>query len=227
MPAKIDLTGVRFGRLTAVETVRVPRATGSFRRLWRCRCDCGGETTTASASLKNGTTSSCGCLQLERVTKHGHAPFRHSQRNRTYQTWLSMIQRCTNPNATAYHRYGGRGIAVCERWRDYRNFLSDMGERPDKNHTLERINNDRSYEPGNTRWATRREQSVNRSSNRLVRYDNRSQTVIEWVRELGLDEELVRARLKRGWPFDKIINTARRSSRNSPRIANGRFAPSS
>lgn len=135
-----------------------------------------------------------------------------------------MKQRCTNPNATGYDRYGGRGISLCERWRDYTTFLADMGERPSNRYTIERSNNDGDYEPGNCRWATRKEQGQNRASSRLIRYNNEVRTVIQWCEHLKLDEELVRSRLKLKWPFDKIISRpAMPRDGGGRRLTSGRF----
>jgi hypothetical protein len=156
---KIDLTGQRFGRLIVLQDVgRSPEHTV----LWRCRCDCGAETVVRSVALRTGHTRSCGCLQPEtarKQIKHGHA--RDTGSSKTYASWEAMIQRCCNPNSTHYSYYGGRGIAVCKRWRSFENFLADMGERP-LGLTLDRTNNARGYSRANCKWVTRKEQANNR-----------------------------------------------------------------
>lgn len=141
--------GNRYGLLTVIE--RVP---GGARRMYRCRCDCGGEKSAAGSALTRGRVQSCGCLL---PAKHGHTTGGWSP---TYNTWVSMLQRCTNPRATYYRYYGGRGIAVCDRWRSFASFLADMGERP-AGKSIDRIDTNGDYEPGNCRWATASEQRRN------------------------------------------------------------------
>lgn len=154
-----DLTGQTFGRLLVIRyshTRKTP--SGQHKLQWLCRCRCGQEIVTASQNLKSGETRSCGCLKLEMATKrvrtHGmtHTP--------THQSWRGMRERCFSPGHRNYDIYGGRGIAICERWLEFENFLADMGERP-KGKTLDRIDVNGDYEPGNCRWATAAEQRAN------------------------------------------------------------------
>ncbi len=153
-----DLTGQVFGRLTVLEYI------GSSR--WRSRCSCGNETTPVTSSLRSGATQSCGCLALEAKSAVGRANRRHghAQRHemtRTYKSWISMRQRCRNANAPNFASYGGRGIAVCARWDSFELFLADMGPRPE-GMSIDRIDVDGNYEPGNCRWATPKQQQANR-----------------------------------------------------------------
>ena len=136
--------------------------------------------------------------------KHGHAACRNG--SPTYRSWQQMRQRCDNPRASQFAKYGARGITVCDRWRDcFANFLADMGERP-AGTTLDRWPNGRgNYEPGNCRWATPRQQSCNISTNVWLEIDGVRQTLPEWAYAAGLDVERVRQRLLRGWDAKRAV----------------------
>lgn len=156
MSRKLDLTGMRFGKLAVVEEVGIRPGQGY---LWRCRCDCGNIVIVQSGHLITGHTKSCTCIKAEKLSKlrhihgHSHEPI--------YKIWNSMKQRCSNPNNHAWERYGGRGLTVSDDWKSFSNFYRDMGERPE-GRTLDRINNDQGYSRENCRWATPLTQSHNR-----------------------------------------------------------------
>ena len=158
----IDLTGQKFADLTVVE--RVASASSGQAR-WRCRCSCGGVTVSAGADLRRGHVTSCGCARVranraERTT-HGAA------NSPEYEIWHSMIARCERPSHHAYERYGGRGISIHPTWRaSFAAFLCDVGHRPAPHLSIDRIDNDGNYEPGNVRWATAKEQAANRRAPR-------------------------------------------------------------
>ena len=158
----IDLSGRRFGRLTV--TGRMP--SNGKKTMWACACSCGAGVTVRGAHLTAGLIRSCNCLNTDakrqRQTKHGDAPFGQPHTDE-YRTWQHIKSRCLNPNVRGYEHYGGRGIAVCDAWLDdYAAFLRDMGRRPSAKHSIERLNNDGNYEPGNCVWATAIVQNRNR-----------------------------------------------------------------
>ena len=157
MVAVKDITGQRFSRLTVLE-----RHFSSPKGLavWSCLCECGAMTRVTGSNLRSGAVKSCGCLMIERAT---HAATTHGlYRSPAHVSWMNMMQRCFNPKNHKWPRYGKRGITVCARWLKFENFYADMGERP-SGKSIDRINNDGDYEPGNCRWATPKEQRANQS----------------------------------------------------------------
>lgn len=200
-----NLCGTRFGRLIAISPL--PPLTPRDGCRWVCMCDCGNKTIVKARLLtyKKGTKS-CGCIIVEfnrRKPKNRHSTnlkHGHSSRGVTteYVSWSSMIQRCTNKKNNAYYKYGGRGINVCERWMNsFENFISDMGIKPTKNHSIDRIDNSLGYSPDNCRWATSVEQANNRSNSVLLivfgckilvsdasqKYNVPKRTLYRWIKE--------------------------------------------
>lgn len=156
----VDHTGKRFSKWIVISFVGI-NSKGAAR--WLCRCECGIEKSVPAESLIRGKSKSCGCssnlFRSSKLLAHGHA--RGGKMSGTYRSWHSMRQRCENVNIPQYCDYGGRGITVCERWSSFEDFFADMGERPD-GLTLDRINCNGNYEPGNCRWATPKQQTNNR-----------------------------------------------------------------
>ncbi len=160
----LDHAGQRFGRWLVLRFIdRANRATR-----WLCRCNCGTERVVSGDSLRRGRSTNCGCARAEtaantarsRFTKHGNTA--NEITSTEYHSWAGMIARCTNPKHASFHNYGGRGIKVCGRWRSsFAAFLADMGQKPSRAYSIDRINNDGNYTPRNCRWATRKEQSDN------------------------------------------------------------------
>ncbi len=134
---------------------------------------------------------------------HGHT--RGAKHTRAYASWRSLLGRCFNPRNNHYHRYGGRGINVCERWRNsFEDFLADMGE-PAKGMTLDRINNNGNYEPSNCRWATAKQQGNNSAKNNMVTYRGKTQSIAQWGEEVGIKANTLLYRLRRGWTLDRAF----------------------
>lgn len=199
-----NLSGQRFTRLLVVAQADSDR-NGNAR--WICQCDCGRTTISHGFSLRNGASKSCGCLTGEQAAKRN---FRHGgYGSPAYRAWAYMLQRCTNPKTRRYSRYGGRGITVCERWREFPAFLEDMGPRPSPEHSLERKDNDGNYEPGNCVWATKSEQNSNKSNNHYVIYKGERMSLVQAIRAAGDVVTLggVQGRLRRGWGVQESIET--------------------
>lgn len=217
----IELGGVRFGRLVALSR---ERSGGETK--WRCVCDCGREKSVRSKDLRNGATRSCGCIKREetiaRCTTHGKS------KTAEFRIWVGIKKRCTNPNATNFAHYGGRGIGLCDEWAaSFDAFLSHVGRRPTHHHCIERIENDRGYVPGNVRWALHAEQMQNTRRSRRVTYRGEPMTVSAAARAAG---GIVRAqtavrRINAGWGIAAAVETAAAPRRGGIRKNAARDAP--
>lgn len=213
---------VKFGLLTVLGD------DPADRKYRLCRCDCGAGKRVRIDHLRNGKTISCGCERARRSSArtaklHAANTTHGLSGTRVYVIWLGIKQRCRNPNTLHFERYGGRGIAICERWLKFENFYADMGE-PPEGMTIERIDNDKGYEPGNCRWATRREQQNNRSVNRIIEFDGRRATVAQWARELGIHRNTLDQRLDARWDLDRAFLPEKQANLDGLRlggIANG------
>lgn len=196
-----DRTGDRYGRLLVFGPAGHDPKRGY---LWSCICDCGVLKTLPGRNLGGGATNSCGCLRREisasRAT-HGMTG------TRLFRIWGSMLSRCKNPNATGYANYGGRGIAVCDRWLSFEAFAEDMGTPPD-DRTLDRVDNDRGYSKENCRWATDREQRNNTRANNMVTAFGETLSVAQWAERKGMKYITLHKRLTHcGWSPEKSLTT--------------------
>jgi hypothetical protein len=204
-PSIKSLVGQRFGRLLVTEPAPKPHTRADRR--WLCQCDCGKTKVVAHHQLLGGNCRSCGCLRSElsaaRVIKHG------LRKSPEYGIWNAMKNRCYNPHVKHHKDYGGRGIKVCDRWRDsFEAFITDMGRRPGPEYTIERENNDGDYEPGNCKWATRFEQQRNTRKNVILNFNEQSKTVAEWAETLNIRSGTIRERLRRGWTVEQTLSMA-------------------
>lgn len=198
--------GQRFGRWIIIGEPQFRLRSGKRRAFYPCRCDCGTERVACGDDLRRGQTQSCGCLSRENTrNRAAHGAARDSGRTREYRAWVSMRQRCQNPDNAAFPDYGGRGITVCNRWTDFANFLADMGHRPSPRHSIDRIDNDGNYEPENCRWATQIEQANNKRDTRKYLYEGQMLPITEIAQHAGIDAKILRDRLSNGWSMERAI----------------------
>lgn len=200
----IDITGQVFGRLTVI---RLAEERDTLRRfLWHCMCQCGELPIVSGEALKSGNTRSCGCLfrevLIQRNTTHG---LRHTPE---WHIWAQMIGRCRNPRNKGYKNYGARGITIEDpRWFNFAHFIADMGPRPSRELTLERLNNDRGYYKDNCAWKTRAEQSRNKRNLRWITFRGETKVLTDWANAKGLRPVTLLFRFKRGWSIEKALMT--------------------
>ena len=200
-----DLTGQKFGRLTVIERVENAK---DGQACWLCKCECGNTKRVKARDLRRGNTRSCGCLQKEYMESdwnktHG---FRHT---RIYKIWTDMKQRCFNSKDTHFRQYGGRGITVCDEWKD--NFMSfynwSMANGYTDDLTLDRIDNNKGYSPENCKYATRQEQANNRRSNHFLTYNNETHSLSDWSRIMGIKYSALLNRIRRNWTIERALTT--------------------
>lgn len=202
-----NIVGQKFGFLTVLSDAGTDL---KGRRLSRCLCDCGTETTARTGHITYGQTTSCGCRNGSRSMKASGG--RRVTDLPEYGIWRGMLRRCRVPKAKDYPRYGGRGITVCDRWTTgegaitgFLCFLADMGARPTPQHTLDRTMNDEGYAPGNVTWKLNIEQQQNRRITRMVEVDGTKISVADACRRLGLDFNKVRKKMERGHSPEESI----------------------
>jgi hypothetical protein len=215
----IDLRGMYFGRLYVLAKIRRPsRARGSAR--FKCICECGKVSCHRSDHLRSGRCRSCGCLRSElssaKATTHGHT--KGKKYSSEFAGWCAMLSRCKNSSQQSFALYGAKGIRVCSRWsQSFVAFLADMGRKPSKTHSIDRIDYRGNYEPSNCRWATLTQQGRNKSSNRILCHNGAALTMVEWSERTGIKQSTICMRLNRyGWNVcDALTIKPRRKSRSA------------
>lgn len=197
-----DLTGLKFGRWRVIS--RAERLDHGHR-YWLCECECGNTKSLRGTMLTSGASESCGCLRNEltsaRSKKHG------ATRSPTYVSWQSMRSRCNKSDDLHYPLYGGRGIKVCGRWDAFDNFLHDMGERPSNAHSIDRIDVNGDYTPDNCRWATAKEQGLNRRDTRWITYKGDTLSTKDMAEKYGIPRTTLRRRIDSGWSVERAVET--------------------
>ena len=167
---------------------------------WHCKCECGNIKIVSTAKLNNGHVKSCGCLAKTNAIKH------NAIGTREYITWANIKSRCTNPNNNSYHNYGGRGINIDEKWlNSFETFFNDMGLKPSKEYTIERINVNEGYSKENCIWATRKQQANNRRSNYFLTYNKITKTRSEWADFIGVNIRTLASRCRANKPINEIL----------------------
>lgn len=177
-------------------------------RYRECRCECGNEKVVSELSLKNGSSLSCGCFnkEMSRIANTLHGETLNGKPTTEYTAWQAMNNRCRNPNNPRFNDYGGRGITICDQWREFSNFLADMGPKPTPKHQLDRIRNEEGYGPDNCRWATPAEQMVNRRNTRFVETDNGPVPLANLAKQSGIPANTLRARILKGWDLSRALS---------------------
>lgn len=204
-----DLTGKTFGRLTVLGLSDL-KNTKNRSRLWVCVCTCGNIVIKDTKHLNNGHAKSCGCLQKEHMNefkeKFAGRVTHGMSRERLFRIWSSMIKRCSDEKYVGYMDYGGRGITVCDEWKDLETFVgwaNSHGYSDDL--SIDRIDNNSGYCPDNCRWVDNYVQANNKRNNTLITYRNETHTLPEWSRITGIKQCTLRYRLKAGWQVNDII----------------------
>lgn len=206
-----NITGHRFGQLLVLGPIGRQRDC----IVWLCNCDCGSLVGANGRLLRSGKTRSCGCLQkriaADRMTIHG------MYGSKNYVIWISIIKRCTNPNSQSFADYGGRGISIHDKWRHdfmaFQDYVAGLPNHGESGYTLDRIDNDGSYVPGNIKWSTRKEQCRNTRRNIVLTHNGKTQCVAAWAEELRISASTIHHRLYAGWDVERALTTPTRKAK--------------
>jgi hypothetical protein len=200
MSDQLISNGSVFGEWTVLEFSYI-----NNNRYYLCRCRCGVERCVRGSCLINGGSKMCrSCSTQASKTVHGEG--NGAKRSPEYHSWRSMKDRCYLPTHEAYHRYGGRGVVVCDRWRNsFEEFLKDMGRRPSKMYTLDHIDNNGDYEPFNCRWATLIEQNSNKVNNHMITFNRETKTMSQWARDIGIRPGTLSERFRHGGSVEQAL----------------------
>lgn len=208
MAAFRNLVGHVFGYFVVIQPNGWRTAnSGKRTSIWLCQCHCGKTAVYDASKIHSktmyGGTPSCGCMKhktmSDKLKKHG------LRQRSEYRIWALILQRCNNKNNPAFDRYGGRGISVCERWHKFTAFYADVGPRPTPKHSIDRINNNGNYEPGNVRWATAAEQANNTRTSVVLTLGDRSMTASQWSLVVGISAKTIGSRKRRGWSDEDAL----------------------
>jgi len=178
-------------------------------RMWQCQCDCGRKCVVSGRRMRNGHTSSCGCLQKERAAAaSAKAQTTHGMRyTPEWLAWKNMRGRCNDPGNPSYPRYGGRGVKVCARWSEFQPFFDDMGARPSKRASIDRKDNDGDYTPENCHWASQKEQARNRRTSTAIEFRGQTRTVAEIADITHVPSNILYSRIYLGWDIERAVST--------------------
>lgn len=203
------MIGKKFGRYSVIAEVAPIKHGRNVIRRFLCRCDCGTEKVIRGAGLRSGDSRSCGCYKRDAAKSRSnnllHGDTRRGVVSPEYRTWQSLKNRCYRIKNSDYSRYGGRGISVCDSWRNsFTQFLADVGRQPSPEHSIERIDNDGNYEPGNVRWATPFEQSRNKRNSRYFESGGKRLCLTDWAKELGVNRRTVLRHVRLGSDLSKV-----------------------
>ena len=224
-PQGVDLTGQKFGRWTVLG-YHGKADNKSHVILWACRCECGKEAIVSAGNLKSGKSKSCGCLKNEMTTARNMCrstdgrPTHGMSGTRLHRVWLGMKARCQIKSSSGFYKYGARGIKVCDEWQEFEPFKNwALANGYSDDLEIDRIDNDGSYEPGNCRFVTKKQNALNKRTSRFLTINGEAKTVVEWADEAGVIERTIRSRLARGWKEKDVLAPTRNGGTYSVTIS--------